>query len=376
MIGLKTTNNPGLYIHIPFCRTKCPYCAFFSVTSTSLIDRWMEAFRKEVLYYKDRFNRFDSLYFGGGTPSALETSVLASLMDYIAIHFDFESDSEVSIEANPCDLNREKVRALKDMGFNRVSLGVQSFDDRILSFLGRNHTATEAEAALLSLRSVGFNDISIDLIFGLEKQATKEWLDTLKRAISFQPEHLSCYQLTFNKKTLFGRLKDRGVIQPLSEREEASFFLATSQFLEDNGYIHYEISSFARDDFCRSRHNYKYWQHTPYLGLGPSAHSFYESRRWWNVRSVRKYCEALKCGRAPVEGSENLSDEQLSFESIILGLRTYEGFAQNRLTLNYQSREMLSGLQNTGFLRFDSERVIPTKMGFLVADYLACCLGG
>ena len=366
--------TPGLYVHIPFCSSKCPYCSFFSVASTSLIPRWLEAFKKEVVYYKDLFKRFDSLYLGGGTPTLLEAGTLSSLMDCIRAHFDFDSDSEITIEANPCDLTTEKISSLKDRGFNRISLGVQSFDDRTLSFLGRKHRAEHNEKAFSDLRSSGFENISMDVIYGFEGQSTRDLINTLRKAISFRPEHLSCYQLAIEKKTLFWKLRERGLSLPLSERDESSFFLATSQFLEDNGYIHYEISSFALEDIYRSSHNLKYWEHTPYLGLGPSAHSFHESKRWWNVRSVRKYCTALEDGRAPVEDSEKLSNGQLEFESIILGLRTRNGFDQKRIADNQQSRDMLSGLQNSGFLNIANGRVAPTRKGFLMADYLATCL--
>lgn len=367
---------PGLYIHIPFCRSKCPYCAFFSVASQSLIPRWAEALKKEVTLYEGRFNRFDSLYFGGGTPSMLDTRVLAGLMDYILVHFDFDPDSEVTIEANPCDLTPEKIRALKDMGFNRVSLGIQSFDDNVLSFLGRNHTAKQAEKALTGLRRFGFKNVSMDLIYGFAGQGGENWIKTLNRAVAFQPEHLSCYQLTIEKKTLFEQWKEKGLLQRLSENEESSSFLTTSQVLDQSGYVHYEISSFARKEAWASRHNQKYWEHAPYLGLGPSAHSFFESSRWWNVRSIRKYCEALESGRPPVEGSENLSEEQLRIESVMLGLRTNNGFDEKMIPNGHQFRNMLPGLLNAGFLSVDNGRVLPTRKGFLVADYLASCLGG
>lgn len=367
--------SPGLYIHVPFCRSKCPYCAFFSVPSQSLIPRWIDAFKKEVVYYEGRLNRFDSLYFGGGTPTMLENRVLETLMDNIFTHFHFDLNPEITIEANPCDLTQEKVRALKHMGFNRVSLGVQSFDDSELTFLGRNHTVKEAVNAFTDLRAIGFENISVDLIYGFKGQSKKKWINTLKRAISFQPEHLSCYQLTFEKKTRFGVLREKGIFQPLTEKEESVFFLMTSQFLEKYGYSHYEISSFASQKAYYSRHNCKYWQHAPYLGLGPSAHSFCGSRRWWNVRSVRKYCEALEMGRAPVEDSEDLSVEQLRFESIILGLRTKDGFDQGKIPHDYSLRSMLPVLQDTGFIRIENGMVLPTRKGFLVADFLACCLG-
>ena len=180
--------------------------------------------------------------------------------------------------------------------------GAQSFDDRVLSFLGRKHSVKEVKGALNRLRQFRFENVGIDLIYGFKEQDLKAWIDTLDNALSFQPEHISCYQLTFEKKTVFGRLMDEGQIEPLMESEEADYFLTTSQHLQINGYIHYEISNFAKGDACRSRHNQKYWRHTPYLGLGPSAHSFHGKRRWWNARSIKKYCAAVEKGRPPVEG--------------------------------------------------------------------------
>ncbi len=302
------------------------------------------------------------------------TESLSSVIDSVFTNFTFDPESEITIEANPCDLTLEKISALKDMGFNRVSLGVQSFDDSVLSFLGRAHTAGQAETALVNLRSHGFENISIDLIYGFEGQPIRDWINTLSRAISFNPEHLSCYQLTIEKKTMFWRLKDRGLFQPLSEEDERSFFLATSQFLEDNGYIHYEVSSFAREKKYYSLHNCKYWNHTPYLGLGPAAHSFRGTRRWWNVSSVRTYCEALEHGRVPIEDSEILTNEQVRFESIMLGLRTRDGLDQDIIMNNHRSRKMLREFQAAGFIRVNNSRVIPTRKGLLVADYLASSL--
>ena len=365
--------NPGLYVHIPFCRSKCPYCAFYSVASHSLIPLWLGAFKKEVIYYRDRFGRFDSLYLGGGTPTQLEVRALASVMGQIFTHLDFAPDAEITIEANPCDLTQEKITGLRALGFNRINLGVQSFDDRALSFLGRVHTVREAENALESLRSCGFENIGVDLIYGFEGQSLRQWVNTLKRAIAFQPEHLSCYQLSIEMGTPFGRLKDKGLNKSVSEEDQCSYFLKTSQFLENQGYTHYEISSFARERIYYSRHNRKYWHHIPYLGLGPSAHSFCGSSRWWNVRSIRKYSKMLECGKRPIEGKENLSDEQLRLESIALGLRTKEGVDLKEIAHNLRSNEMLSGFCDSGFLRVKSGRVTPTKKGFLVADYLSSC---
>ena len=367
---------PGLYIHIPFCRSKCPYCAFFSVPSTSLVPRWLEAFGKEVDCYKDSFNAFDSLYLGGGTPTVLDAHSLGWVMDQVYRHFTFDPYAEVTIEANPCDLTPDKIHALKNLGFNRVSLGVQSFDPRTLSFLGRNHTVQQAEKAVVDLRTGGFDNISIDLIYGFEGQNMAEWMDTLSRALSLSPEHLSCYQFTVENKTVFGGLRDKGKLFPISEGEEREFFLGTARCLEEHGYIHYEVSSYAKSIRHYSRHNYKYWLHTPYLGLGPSAHSFSGSRRWWNVRSVREYCEILEKGEMPVEGSEKLSEDQFRLESIMLGLRMKDGFDQDILTQKHETGRVFRELQDAGFVDTHNGRVIPTRKGFLVADYLASCLGG
>ncbi len=362
--------NPGLYVHIPFCRSKCPYCGFYSVPSTSLVPRWLEALQKEIIHYKDRFDRFDSIYLGGGTPTCLDVGALRKIMETLLAHFDFASDTEKTIEANPGDLTEEKILAIKELGFNRISLGVQAFDDDTLSFLGRTHSAQDAEKALKNLRAFGFENIGVDLIYGFEGQTEKAWKKTLEKALSFRPEHLSCYELTFEKRTLFSRWKEKGIIKPLTEKELSTLFTTTSNFFHDYGYVHYEISNFARKAMYASRHNWKYWRHIPYLGLGPSAHSFQDSTRWWNVRSIRAYCKALESGQTPIEGCEKLTNEQFILESISLGSRTREGFDLKEIPPDTLSSENLSKLQDAGFILIEDNRVIPTQRGFLVADHL------
>lgn len=362
--------SPGLYIHIPFCKTKCPYCGFYSLASPSLIPRWLNAFRKEVLHYKDRFACFDTLYLGGGTPTVLEIRDLEIIMKQLFSCFHFDRDTEITIEANPADLTREKAYGIKSLGCNRVNLGVQSFDNRALVFLGRNHTAKDGIRAFENLRASGFTNIGMDLMYGFEGQTLKDWMNTLKRALTYEPEHLSCYQLTFEKKTPFWKMKEQGQLLPISEEKEKNFFLLTSQFLEDNGYIHYEISNFARGSSLYSRHNWKYWVHTPYLGLGPSAHSFQDSIRWWNFRSIRQYCKALETQKMPVEESEKLTQAQLDLESIALGLRTRQGFILEKTSHDPAFYNTLFSLQNSGFLRVINGKAVPTRKGFLIADRL------
>ena len=368
--------SPGLYIHVPFCRSKCPYCAFYSIPSPSLIPIWLKGLKKEVLLYKDQFDRFDSLYLGGGTPTFLDTPALAGIIQHLFAHLDFSSDTEFTIEANPCDLSDDKIRMLRKLGCNRVNLGVQSFDDHSLSALARRHTADDAKKALRRLRSFGFDNVGVDLMYGLEEQTLSGWIDTLNCALSFRPEHISCYQLALEKKTVFGRLKEKGRIHPLSEEDERSYFLTTSQILTDRGYIHYEVSNFAKNNTCCSRHNRKYWEHVPYLGLGPSAHSFDAKKRWWNVRSIKKYGAVLEEGQPPIEGWETLTDEQMRLESLALGLRTSQGVHLRDVADSPQSATALSGLEATGLVKVIHGRVVPTEEGFLVADHLPTCFFG
>jgi oxygen-independent coproporphyrinogen-3 oxidase len=363
-------SSPGLYVHVPFCRSKCPYCAFYSIASASLIPRWLNAFGKETGHYEGHFDEFDSLYLGGGTPTFLEIRDLAGMVEQIFTHFDFDLDTEITIEANPCDLTREKIKSLRDLGFNRISLGVQSFEDDELSFLGRRHTAKQSKTAFMDLRSFGFENIGMDLIYGFEGQTLKGWIKTLIQAVEFNPEHLSCYQFTIEKKTPFGRLNEKGMLTPPGEEKERIFFLATSNFLKDHGYIHYEISNFARNDSLVSRHNSKYWHHVPYLGLGPSAHSFQNSTRRWNIRSVKKYCEMLEEGNAPIDGYENLTKEQLRLEKVSLGLRTSQGLDLKKIPGAPELNNLLFRLRDSGFLKIINNRILPTQKGFLVADQL------
>ena len=365
--------SPGLYIHVPFCRGKCPYCAFYSVPSLSLLDRWLEAVKREILLYRGQFGRFDSIYVGGGTPSVVSAGHLKSLMAHLFEHVDFERDLEITLEANPSDLSQDKIFAIREAGFNRINLGVQSLDDGALAFLGREHTAKMAVHAFERLRASGFGNIGIDLIYGFHKQPLEAWLEALGQAVSLQAEHISCYQLTIEPKTVFSKQEEKGEMLPLSEEEERIFFIETSQVLEAAGYMHYEVSSFARAADFRSRHNCKYWDHTPYLGLGPSAHSFFGKKRWWNMRSVRKYCSALEAGILPVEGSEVLTPEQIRLELVALGMRTKEGVERSAVCSTPDSYSVLQRLRIAGLVRLEGEKVVPTRDGFLVADAFPGC---
>jgi oxygen-independent coproporphyrinogen-3 oxidase len=323
---------------------------------------------KEVLLYKNRFNHFSTLYLGGGTPTVLSERDIERLTECIYKHFTFSPDAETTIEANPNDLTPEKLKLLCSLGFNRISLGVQSFDEEVLALLKRRHTAAEAKRAIELIRKAGFTNLSIDLMYAIPGQTRQSWEHTLSQAISYKPEHISCYQLTIKEGTPFWLLKEEGNIKPLDEKEEESFFLTTSELLQGSGYVHYEISNFARDEKHYSAHNRKYWQHVPYLGLGPSAHSFFENTRWWNCRSVKQYNQLLDKGSAPIEDMEKVTDEQLRLEALFLSFRTRRGMNLDALQTYKRVESILQGLIESELVEITGRRVVPTTKGFLVAD--------
>ena len=365
---------PGLYIQVPFCRSKCLYCDFYSEVDAGLIQAWQRALEKEALLYRDRFSSCGTLYVGGGTPTVLESSALLSLFGCLYRNFQFTANAEITIEANPNDITREKLRILQVCSVNRISLGVQSFDERDLLFLQRRHTALEAEQALELIRACGFTNLGVDLIYGIPGQTIEAWLKTLARAVSFHPEHISCYQLTVAEGTQLWEMQKSGMVTTADENEGEAFFLTTAQFLEEHGYLHYEISNFARGETNCSRHNQKYWQHIPYLGLGPAAHSFQHGIRWWNHRSVARYCQYLKEGRAPVSGTEKLTGEQLHLEALSLGLRTRAGLDIELIRTNKNLDAVLKELLQSEYAQIIDGRLIPTRKGFLVADRLPLTL--
>jgi oxygen-independent coproporphyrinogen-3 oxidase len=363
-------DRPGLYVHVPFCRTKCPYCDFYSVPSLSLVPAWLDAIQREVLIYRDRFGSFDTLYLGGGTPTILGPRELARLMGVLFRDLSFSRDPEITIEANPDDITKEKTALLRDLGFNRISLGVQSLNEKELHFLQRRHSAKQAEEAIERIRASGYTNLGIDLMYGLPGQGESVWMATLRRIVAYNPAHISCYQMTISEGTPFYRMLRQGRIQAPGEERERAFFFLTSAYLEENGYVHYEISNFAREERTMSRHNIKYWHHVPYLGLGPSAHSFFKGFRWWNLRSVVEYCQALACGRRPVQDRERLTKEQVRLESLFLGFRTREGVKRKLIEDRPGSGRTLREIRSAGLVTLQGDRIIPTREGFLLADSL------
>ncbi len=368
---------PGLYIHIPFCLSKCLYCDFYSLTSISAVPDFLNTLFKEMEMYRNRFNPFDTVYIGGGTPSLLSPQQLESILISVRKNFDLISTPEITVETNPADLDQSSLELMREIGINRINIGVQSFDEKILNFLGRRHSVKQAISAVEASRKAGFHNIGLDLIYSVPAQNIESWLDTLKQAIAFSPEHISCYQLTLESKTPLGMRYQAGEFSLPGEELQYEFFMKTSEFLEDAGYIHYEVSNFALGTKYTSRHNQKYWDHSPYLGLGPAAHSFQGNRRWWNHPSLDRYLAAINAGNLPTEETEILTMEQLRLEALYLGLRTKKGVSLQDFENHYhydlltEKKEILDKLEEEGFISIQDGHLYPTQTGLAIADGLS-----
>jgi oxygen-independent coproporphyrinogen-3 oxidase len=367
----------GLYIHIPFCKSKCGYCSFYSIKSLNLIPAFSSAVNREMEFYKNLFTSFDTIYIGGGTPSLLSMQQLESIFTAINKYYKIDPHSEITIEVNPGDVSLEYFQSLRTLGINRLNMGIQSFDNNILKFLGRRHNSQEAIAAINDARTAGFENVGIDLIYGVHHQDIKLWKLTLQKALSFAPEHISCYQLSLAPKTSLYKKYDTEGIKLSKEKEQLKFFLTTAELLENAGYIHYEVSNFARRENLKSKHNMKYWQHAPYLGLGPAAHSFLDNKRWWNKPSVKNYLQEIAAGNMPVENTEILSAEQLQLEALFLGLRTKAGIDLERYKTRFGSdllsdkKTIVKSLIKNKLVEVKNGFLRPTRSGMAVADSLA-----
>jgi len=306
----------------------------------------------------------------------LDSQQLKAILKHVRQEFDLLPDSEITAEANPADLNLTFLEVMRAMGINRLNIGVQSFDEKVLHFLGRRHSPKEGVLAINNARRAGFDNIGLDLIYAVPGQDIKSWLDTLNGALAFTPEHLSCYQLTVEPHTPLGMRCQRGEFTLPGEELEREFFMKTAERLEEAGYVHYEVSNFARGAVFASRHNQKYWNHTSYLGLGPSAHSYEGDQRWWNFRSLDQYITATRKGERPVQGTEDLSMEQLRLEALYFGLRTKKGIYLREFADRYQCdllkerEKVLAQVKDEGLISIEGGHLFPTSAGLALADSL------
>jgi len=351
-----------LYFHIPFCKQKCYYCNFHFSTSLNLIESLVEAICKEVDIRHSELpeKNIKSLYFGGGTPSIIGVSHIKKIIDISNLHYDFNSDIEITLEANPDDLTKDFLKELSNTGVNRLSIGTQSFFEDDLKFMNRSHTATQAEDSIKRAQDIGFENINIDLIYGLSPMNI--WQNNLEKAVQLSVPHISPYALTIEPKTAFAKWIKENRIKPPSEKLQSEEFYYMANFLKENDFLHYEISNFSKKNLY-SKHNSAYWKGNAYIGFGPSAHSFDgNNKRSWNIANNSLYIKGISINNRNFE-SEILSDKDKLNELLLTGLRTMWGVDINKINSTF-SNEILNKfhvlLQNK-----KKEKLIVEEKGFI-----------
>jgi oxygen-independent coproporphyrinogen III oxidase len=370
---------PHLYLHVPFCTRRCSYCDFaVEAVRTPPTDAWLDAITRELeMTVAERGweapLRLSTFYVGGGTPSLLGGAALARVRERLAPLAVLEARAEWSCEANPESFTSEVAEAWREAGVSRLSLGVQSFHDAALRWMGRLHGPEGPGRAVAAARSAGFDDLSLDLIFGLPAHLGRDWRDDLDRALELEPQHVSLYGLTAEAGAPLGRWVREGRERLADEESYADEYLLAHELLTAAGFEHYEVSNFALPG-RRSRHNLAYWSGAPYAALGPGAHGFDPPLRHWNLRGWDAYREAVFQGKPPLEGEERIGPEEERLEGVWLGLRTDLGIA--RATLSPGQRALAAEWERAGWARAGGERLRLTAAGWLLLDRLAVELEG
>jgi oxygen-independent coproporphyrinogen-3 oxidase len=367
----------GIYLHIPFCKQACHYCDFHFSTNLELKEKICAAIQRELSLQNDYLAKQEvsTIYFGGGTPSLLSSPEIKAILDTIHSTFQVSATAEITLEANPDDLSREKLAILFATGINRLSIGVQSFDNETLRFLNRAHSGTEATQCIEDARMVGFKNLSLDLIYAIPGQTIASWKDNIIRALDLSPEHFSTYSLTVEEKTVFGHHFKKGKLKTVSEDIAAEEFEILMSELAKAGYEHYEISNFCKPGF-QSQHNSNYWKGAHYLGIGPSAHSFNGDSRQFNVSNNSMYLNSISQGIVPFE-KEALTRENKINEHIFTTLRTSWGvdlsFLKNELEYDLLNNQSLyiNDLEKRGLAKLTNGKLVLTNSGKLLADKIA-----
>lgn len=364
----------GIYIHVPFCKTRCIYCDFYTRTDISPKYNYVTALCNEVLLRKDyiKGEGIKTIYFGGGTPSQLAFDDFRRIFDMLFVNFEIQADAEITIEANPDDLTPQYVEILRKLPFNRLSMGIQSFDDEELKFLKRRHSAAKAIDAVGLCKSFGYDNISIDLMYGLPNQTMEIWKGNLNAAIALDIQHISSYHLIYEQGTRLYRLFKLGEVKPVNEDLSVDMFSTMIDELSFAGFEQYEISNFARNGLY-SRHNSSYWLGEKYLGLGPAAHSYDGQNRAWNIASISKYIEGINEGKPNIE-IEYLDENTRYNDFILTGMRTRWGVNISALNALFGTRLKDYCLKNArkyleqGFLTQDGDILKLTRKGIFISD--------
>jgi len=378
--------SSGIYLHVPFCKFKCPYCDFYSIESgdddKSLRTNFVDSILKEIELTEEDAVDVGTIFFGGGTPSILSGLEMESILSALRSSFDINSDAEITVEVNPGEIDEERLLSYYDSGINRISLGAQSFQENELKTLGRIHSPEEISDTISNAISVGFTNYSLDLIYAVPGQTIESVLDNVRKAVDLKPNHISVYSLTYEKSTPYYSMRESGELSPIKGELEGKMRKSILLLLEDKGYHRYEISNFSLAGY-ESRHNSAYWGGGSYLGFGPSAHSFDGKNRWWNVRDVNQYIKKIDSGNSPIAGREKLNTEQLMFERIFLAFRTSLGLEipsfEKEFNFNFEKHyssqleeiKILSNSQNEELITFSDDRAFLTEKGLLFADEIS-----
>ena len=364
----------GIYIHIPFCKTRCIYCDFYSTTRSELKERYVRALCRELEMRREylRGEPIETIYLGGGTPSQLDEGDFLRIFETIRTVYGMEHCQEITLEANPDDLTETYVAMLRRLPFNRISMGIQTFDDATLKLLNRRHNAAQAIEAVDRCRRAGFANISIDLIYGLPGETDERWKQDLQQAVALNMEHISAYHLTYEEGTRLYELLQARRIREVDEESSVRFFSTLMDTLTDAGYEHYEISNFCRPGM-HSRHNTSYWNGIPYLGCGASAHSFDRRTREWNVASIDEYIRALEDGHRLYETEPRDPDTAYN-ECAMTSLRTRQGLSLEEVEKEYGTvlrqycTDMAQPYLQDGKLEMQDGRLRLTREGIFVSD--------
>ena len=370
----------GIYIHIPFCKSKCAYCNFFSLASESKINDYVEALKKEIVLRKNYLGgeTVKTIYFGGGTPSLLSVKNIEEILELLNKNYEIVSSPEITLEINPDTIDREKMSSLKKIGVNRMSVGIQSFDDEDLRYLGRRHDSRHAMLVLEDLKQTDFEKITLDLIYGMPTLTEEKWNKNLDIFFSTGITHLSAYALTVEPKTILGQRIEKGELQSVSEEETIRHYNILVERTKENGFEHYEISNFAKEGF-RSQHNSIYWRDEKYLGLGPSAHSYDGKSRQWNISNLTKYIQLVGDAELFYE-KEILSTEDKFNEYVMTSLRTSWGCDIDKIERDYGKSYAHHFLKNikkyleNGEMLKENNTYFLSEEGKLFADGIAADL--
>jgi len=367
----------GIYVHIPFCKSRCYYCDFYTVTNLKLADSFFKALTFEISLRKKMLKneKVETIYFGGGTPSLFTPERLQLIIDEIRSNFEIIDSPEITIELNPDDITPTYVRKLKATEINRVSLGIQAFYNYHLQLMNRRHKVFGALKSVESLKEEGFHNISIDLIYGLPEMTMVEWEKTLQKAVNMNIQHISAYHLTYEEGTVFDKLRKSGMLTPPSDEKSFIQFNTMVDHFEENGFIHYELSNFGRMGRF-SKHNVSYWQNKPYLGIGPSAHSYDGKKRYWNVPDISKYIRIDKKSD-DIQSEEILTETDRFNEYIMTGLRTYWGIDLNYIQRMY-GQELSKAIETklnsfvlSNHVREKEQKFYLTREGMFISDSIA-----